>query len=61
MRHPRIFLIVFSELSSVESRVAVYVQRRVLVSGARLAVANSHVFDVFHCCPKLNGYLIIFY
>ena len=47
MCHPRIFLIAFSELWRVESRVAVYFQRRVLVCGANLAVAISHFFFFF--------------
>ena len=52
-------MIVFSELWCVESRVAVYFQRRVLVSGARLAVANSHVL-VFHRCPKIMCFFLRF-
>ena len=58
--HPRIFMIVFSELWCVESRVAVYFQRRVLVFGASLAVANSHAFLFFFVVENAMIFLLYF-
>ena len=59
-RHPRMFLIVFNEFCCVESRVAVFFQRRVLVFGASLTVVNSYVFFVVLFCPNNIVFLLYF-